>query len=163
MRNLILHHWKTFVWRAAGGGFAILAMHFLAGAGNMPVALVPFATSIVLVLGMPEAPPAQPRAIVGGHLLSTLVGLAVSLLAGPSPWAAALAVGLAMFLMFATRTMHPPAGIDPLIIVNDSLPWTFFFIPVLAGTVLLVCFAFIWHNAPRSRASPHRAWPERWW
>lgn len=138
-------------------------MYFLAGFGQMPVALVPFATSIVLVLGMPDAPPAQPRAIVGGHLLSTLVGVAVSLLAGPSPWAAALAVGLAMALMFATRTMHPPAGIDPLIIVNESMPWTFFFIPVLAGTVLLVCFAFIWHNAPRSGAAHHRAWPERWW
>jgi CBS-domain-containing membrane protein len=162
MEDFLLRRWRTFAWRAAGGALAILAMHFLAGASHMPLALVPFATSIVLVLGSPNAEPAQPRAIVGGHLLSSLVGLAVSLLAGSSPWAAALAVGLAMVLMFSTRTMHPPAGIDPLIIVNDSLPWTFLFIPVLAGTVLLVCFAFIWHNAPVFR-SHRRRWPEQWW
>ncbi len=162
MENSFLKHWRTFVWRAAGGALAILTMHFLAGASHMPVALVPFATSIVLVLGSPNAEPAQPRAIVGGHLLSSLVGLAVSLLAGPSPWAAALAVGLAMVLMFSTRTMHPPAGIDPLIIVNDSLPWTFLFIPVLTGTVLLVCFAFVWHNASARRLH-RRVWPQCWW
>ncbi len=159
MDNLLRKHWKTFVWRAAGGSAAILAMHFLAGFGQLRDALVPFATSIVLVLGMPDAAPAQPRAIVGGHMLSSLVGVAVSLIAGPSPWAGALAVGLAMALMFATRTMHPPAGIDPLIIVNESMPWTFLFIPVLAGTVLLVCFAFIWHNAPANE----RHWPQQWW
>jgi CBS-domain-containing membrane protein len=84
--------------------------------------LVPFATSIVLVLDTPEAEPAQPRALVGGHLISTLVGLAVSYAFGPSPWAAAAAVGLAMVAMYFVRAFHPPAGIDPLIIVNESLP-----------------------------------------
>jgi CBS-domain-containing membrane protein len=162
MERYFLKHWKTLAWRACGGGAAILAMHFLAGFGQMPVALVPFATSIVLVLGMPDAEPAQPRAIVGGHLVSTLIGLAVGYAAGPSPWAAAVAVGIAMAAMFATRTMHPPAGIDPLIIVSDGMPWTFFFIPVLAGAVLLVCFAFVWHNAPGIGSHRH-VWPKHWW
>jgi CBS-domain-containing membrane protein len=40
----------------------------------------PFATSIVLVLGTPDAGPAQPRALVGGHLVSTRVGLPVGAL-----------------------------------------------------------------------------------
>jgi CBS-domain-containing membrane protein len=79
-----------------------------------------------------------------------------------SPWAAAASVGIAMAAMFATRTMHPPAGIDPLIIVSDGMPWTFFFIPVLAGAVLLVCFAFVWHNTPGIGSHRH-VWPKHWW
>lgn len=145
-------------WRALGGAAAILAMYFLAGFGQMPLMLVPFATSIVLVMGMPEAEPAQPRALVGGHLISASVGIVIALIAGPSPWTAAIAVGIAMAAMQLTRTYHPPAGIDPLIIVNEHLPWTFLFIPVASGAVLLACFAFLWHNAARKRT-----YPQRWW
>jgi CBS-domain-containing membrane protein len=150
--------WQVLFWRAGGGAAAILAMYFLAGFGEMPVMLVPFATSIVLVLGSPEAEPAQPRALVGGHLLSAAAGLAIAAATGPSPWAGAIAVGVAMALMHMTRTFHPPAGIDPLIIVNEQLTWTYFFIPVAAGSVLLACFAFLWHNAESKRA-----WPKQWW
>jgi CBS-domain-containing membrane protein len=156
--GMIQHDRQTMIWRALGGATAILAMFFLAGFGQMPLMLVPFATSIVLVMGMPEAEPAQPRALVGGHLISAAVGIAVALVAGPSPWAAAIAVGVAMAAMQLTRTYHPPAGIDPLIVVNEHLPWTFLFIPVAAGAVLLACFAFLWHNAARKRT-----YPQRWW
>ena len=84
--------WQVILWRAFGGAIAILAMQFLAGFGRMPLMLVPFATSIVLVLGTPDAEPAQPRALVGGHFISTLVGLTASYALGPSPWIAATAV-----------------------------------------------------------------------
>lgn len=150
--------WRMLAWRSAGGAVAILAMYFLAGFGEMPVMLVPFATSIVLVLGLPDAEPSQPRALVGGHLVSAAVGIAVALIAEPSPWAGAAAVGLAMVAMHLTRTFHPPAGINPLIAVNEHLSWTFLFIPVAAGAVLLACFAFLWHRATRKRV-----WPARWW
>jgi CBS-domain-containing membrane protein len=150
--------WKMLAWRSAGGAAAILAMYFLAGFGEMPLTLVPFATSIVLVLGLPDAEPSQPRALVGGHLISAAIGVAVALIAGPSPWAGAAAVGLAMAAMHLTRTFHPPAGINPLIAVNEHLSWTFLFIPVAAGAVLLACFAFLWHKATRKQA-----WPARWW
>jgi CBS-domain-containing membrane protein len=152
-----LMSWRIVLWRGVGGAIAILAMQFLAGFGHMTLSLVPFATSIVLVLGAPEAEPAQPRALVGGHILSTLIGLALAYPFGPSPWAAAVAVGLAMIVMYFTRTLHPPAGIDPLIIVNESLPWTFLFVTVLPGSLLLLGFALVWHNAAK-----RGAWPLRW-
>jgi hypothetical protein len=68
-----------------------------------PLVVIPFATSIVLVIGSPEAEPAQPRALVGGHIVATLVGLAMLRLTGPHAWAAAVAVGLAIIVaMYAT-------------------------------------------------------------
>ncbi len=149
--------WLAVLAGAAGGSVAIALMEYAAARNTMPVMAVPFATSIVLVLGSPEVEAAQPRALIGGHLLSTLVGLIVLNLAGPAPWAAALAVGIAMVAMHATQTFHPPAGIDPLLVVVESMPWTFLFIPVAAGALLLALFAYVWHLAVR-----RYKWPTRW-
>lgn len=154
----VSRRWPSILAGAAGGAVAIGAMEWFSAFSEFPLASIPFATSIVLVMGSPDAPPAQPRALVGGHLVSALVGLAVLLVTGPHAWAAALAVGLAIVAMHLTRTFHPPAGINPLLIVVNALPWTFFVVPVAAGALLLVAFAWIWHNL-----GPQKNWPERWW
>jgi CBS-domain-containing membrane protein len=143
---------------AAGGAVAIALMEWLSARAAFPLMFVPFATSIVLVMGMPDAEPAQPRALVGGHLIATLVGLIVLQFTGPTPWAAACAVGLAMAAMQVTRTFHPPAGIDPLVVVVNDMSWSFLLAPVAIGACMLAAFAFVWHNLSR----PGR-WPLRWW
>jgi CBS-domain-containing membrane protein len=142
---------------ALGGAVAVFVMQ-QAGVGFPPIA-VPFATSIVLVTGMPDAEPAQPpRALVGGHLLAALIGLIAVKTIGPTPLAGAIAVGLAMITMHWTGTMHPPAGIDPLVVVTYNMSWTFVLAPVLIGAVALTLFALFWHNVIR-----RSAWPLRWW
>jgi hypothetical protein len=98
----------TIAAGAVGGAVAIALMEMLAERTTVPLLFVPFATSIVLVMGSPEAEPAQPRALVGGHLVSAAVGLLLLQVTGPGPWAAATAVGLAIIAMHATRTFHPP-------------------------------------------------------
>lgn len=140
-----------------GAALAIGVMQLLSAKFNYPLAVIPFATSIVLVIGSPDLPAAQPRALIGGHLVSTVVGLVVLKLAGPEPWAAAVAVGLAVLVMMLTRTFHPPAGIDPLLVVSANLPWHFLLAPVLAGALLLTAFAFVWHRWIR-----RQPWPEHW-
>jgi CBS-domain-containing membrane protein len=144
---------------AAGLGvaFAIGGMAWSSLAAHYPLVLIPFATSIVLVVGSPDVEPAQPRALVGGHLVATLVGLLVLHLAGPQAWAAAAAVGLAVLAMYHTGTFHPPAGINPLLVVSGGLPWSFLVAPVLSGALLLMAFAYLWH-----RLILGRAWPLRW-
>ena len=132
-------------------------MEWFSLAAHYPLAVIPFATSIVLVIGSPEAEPAQPRALIGGHLVATLVGIAVLWLTGPQAWAAALAVGLAILAMYLTDTFHPPAGINPLLVVSNNLPWSFLLAPVLAGALLLAAFAFVWH-----RRISRRPWPRHW-
>ncbi len=141
----------------AGSALAIGVMEWMSLAMRYPLAVVPFATSIVLVISMPDAQPSRPRALVGGHLLATLVGLIVVTIAGPSGWAAALAVGLATFAMILTDTLHPPAGINPLLVVANDLPWPFLVTPVLIGALMLLAFAYLWHRVVR-----RAAWPGRW-
>jgi CBS-domain-containing membrane protein len=148
---------------AAGGMVAIGIMEAFSIETMFPLVAIPFATSIVVVLGSPKAEPAQPRALVGGHLVSTIVGLLVVKLCGPSPWAAALAVGAAMVAMHLTRTFHPPAGIDPMVVVVNNMAWGFLLMPIGAGSVLLVLFAFAWHNFIAYCANKGDTWPARWW
>jgi CBS-domain-containing membrane protein len=152
---------RTRLWAvlagAAGGAAAIAAMEIFSNRTEYPLVAIPFATSIVLVLGSPKAEPAQPRALIGGHLVATLAGLAMLHLTGPHAWAAAAAVGVAIAAMVVTGTFHPPAGINPLLVVSNNLPWSFLFAPVLAGVVLLAVFAYVWHRWIR-----RRPWPRRW-
>ena len=140
-----------------GVAIAIGGMEWFSLASRYPLVIIPFATSIVLVVGSPEVEPAQPRALIGGHVVATLVGLAMLHLTGPQGWAAAAAVGLAVLAMYVTGTFHPPAGINPLLVVSNNLPWSFLFAPVLAGAVLLTAFAYVWHRWIR-----RRPWPRRW-
>ena len=68
---------------ATGGSVAIGLMYLLSLQTEFPLAAIPFATSIVLVTGSPEALPARPRALVGGHILSAIVGVLAVKIAGP--------------------------------------------------------------------------------
>ena len=142
---------------AQAAALAIYIMESSAALTAYPMAAIPFATSIVLVISQPDAVPAQPRALIGGHLVSALVGLLVLAVAGPGAVAAAFAVGLAVLAMMLTDTLHPPAGINPLLVVAGNLPWSFMVAPVLVGALMLAAFALVWH-----RFVLRNAWPERW-
>ena len=125
---------------------------------DLPLLSVPFTTSIVLVMSAPESRQAQPRCIVGGHVLSALCGLGVVTLFGSGPWLAALAVGLSIAAMQLTDSLHPPAGINALLIVLIGAPWTFVVVPVAAGALILVGFAYVYH-----RLTWPGGWPRSWW
>jgi CBS-domain-containing membrane protein len=140
-----------------GAAIAIGAMELFSVSTHYPLVVIPFATSIVLVIGSPEAEPAQPRSLIGGHVVATLAGLIVLKLTGPHVWSAAAAVGLAVLAMVLTGTFHPPAGINPLLVVSNNLPWSFLIAPVLAGAILLTAFAYVWHRWVR-----RRPWPRHW-
>lgn len=140
-----------------GCAFAIYVMESSSALAAYPMAAIPFATSIVLVISQPAAIPAQPRALIGGHLISALIGMFVLALTGPGAVAAAVAVGLAVLVMMLTDTLHPPAGINPLLVVTGNLPWSFIVAPVLVGALMLAAFAFVWH-----RLVLRKSWPARW-
>jgi CBS-domain-containing membrane protein len=141
------------VLAGAGTTIAIGTMEQAAVMAGRPLGLIPFVTSIVLVLSLPDASPAQPRALVGGHLVASLAGYAVLSVAGHSSLAIAAAVGLSAFMMHVTRTMHPPAGIDPLLIVDQQLGLDFLLLIVLPGALALALFASLWQRLGRRLSS----------
>ena len=88
-----------------------------------------FGASAVLIYGELKSPLAQPRNFVGGHLFSSIVGVIIKLVltyTGKAqewlqPWACALSVATAIFVMHLTRTTHPPGGATALIAVTSPL------------------------------------------
>jgi CBS-domain-containing membrane protein len=147
----------TYVIGAVGGAVAVAIMQLLSSRHGIPLFVIPFASSITMVMGTPDTAPAQPRQLIGGHLVCTLVGLVVLRVVGPAPWAAAVAVGLSILAMHLTRTYHPPAGVDPVIVVTNDMSWSYLVAPIGAGVLLLAGFAYCWHNLFR-----RQAWPLRW-
>lgn len=108
--------------------------------------IAPFGASCVLLFALPQSPLAQPRNVIGGHLISTLVGLTILTLFGSQPLTMGLAVGLAIAAMQITGTLHPPAGGDPLVVIATGVGWSFLAAPVLVGTVALVSIAYCYHR-----------------
>ena len=73
-----------------------------------------FGASAVLLYGAPMTEFSQPRNVIGGHVISTLVGVSLYKFFGPqSMWICPLAVSLAIFAQQLTRTIHPPGGATP--------------------------------------------------
>lgn len=90
----------------------------------------------------------------GGHLFSKLTGLVLYHLFGQSIWVMAAGVGLAITLMMLTKTTHPPAGADPLVVIMVGNGGSFLFTTVLAGSVIIVVSALIINNLDRKRSYP---------
>lgn len=137
-----------------GGFLAIAVIAGLAESTAWALILGSFGASCVLVFGYPDVPFSQPRNVVFGHLLSSLSGLVFLTLCGPHWWSVALAVGTAIALMMATRTVHPPAGSNPVIIYLLQPGWGFLVTPTLLGSLLLVLVALLYNNATREARYP---------
>ncbi len=122
-----------------------------------------FGASAVLVYGAIKSPLAQPRNLIGGHIISGLIGVLCYNIFGGTVWiAAAIAVSLAIAVMLATKTLHPPGGATALIAVTGgakihSLGYLYAFLPAGSGAVILLLVALVVNNL-----SKNRKYPEYW-
>jgi len=57
-------------WSWLGGTLAIALIAGIASAANAPLMIPPFGATAVLALGVHESPLAQPRNIIGGHMVT---------------------------------------------------------------------------------------------
>jgi len=144
---------------------AVAAVHYsLAGQGGLVMLVGSFGASAVLIYGAIRSPLAQPRNLVGGHMVSALIGVtAYQLFTSKPGLACAVAVATAVAVMQCTKTLHPPGGATALIAVigGDSihdLGYLYAFIPVGLGAVLMLVVALVVNNIARSRQ-----YPEFWW
>ncbi|MEP6873637.1 MAG: HPP family protein [Burkholderiales bacterium] len=126
-----------------------------ANAAAVPWLVAPIGASAVLVFGVPGSPMAQPWAVVAGNVVSALVGIVCVQTLGVGPESAALAVGLAIALMFALRCLHPPGGACALLMVMTGVSDLHFALsPVMLNSVVLVAAGIAYNSATRRRY-PH--------
>jgi CBS-domain-containing membrane protein len=142
----------AFAW--LGGCIAIATVALLTD--WIPIALVlgSFGASCVLVFGYPDVPFSQPRNIIAGHFLSSLIGLVFLVSFGPHWWSVALAVGTSIAVMMLTRTVHPPAGSNPVIVFLSQPTWSFLLFPTLIGALVVVAVALAYNNVTREARYP---------
>lgn len=139
---------------ALGGVLAIALVAGLTEGFDELFIIGSFGATCVLVFGYPDVPFSQPRNVVGGHFLSTLTGLVFLEVFDAHWWSVALAVGAAIAVMMATRTVHPPAGSNPVIVVLGVPDWDYLWFPTLVGAVLIVVVALIYNNMTREARYP---------
>ncbi|KAI7886405.1 HPP family-domain-containing protein [Mucor mucedo] len=127
----------------------------------------------VLIYGVIESPLAQPRNVICGHLIGSLVGVIIAqlFLNIQHDWVSesqriavqwvggATAMALALTLMQITKTVHPPAGATALIAVvtPNILEISWFYIGVVVlSAVMQVTVACLINNI-------ERRYPQYWW
>jgi len=125
-----------------------------------------FGASAVLVYGAPQAEFSQPRNLIGGHILSAIVGIAVyRYLPLDISILSAAAVSFSIVIMHLTRTLHPPGGATALIAVIGSsqihkLGFMFVLTPIATGAFILLFLALAVNNISEN---PKRHYPRYWW
>ena len=155
---------SEILWSSLGGFLGIslvcyLNYYILAGT-DLLLLVGSFGASAVLIYGAIRSPLAQPRNVLGGHLICALVGVTSYQLLHNHIWlAAAVAVSVAIAAMHATKTLHPPGGATALIaIIGDKkihdLGYLYVLMPVCAGIVIMLLVALVVNNIPKNRQYP---------
>ena len=124
-----------------------------------------FGASAVLIYGAPQAEFAQPRNVLGGHIISAFVGISVyKYIPLDVALLSALAVSLSIVAMQYTRTLHPPGGATALIAVigSDSihgLGYVYVLSPIGIGALIMLLIALVINNLS---SDPKRHYPRYW-
>ena len=157
---------------ALGGGVGILATAafalwlFPAVDPALPWLIASMGSSAVLLFAVPHGPLSQPWPLLGGHLVSALIGVACARWLGTDLWSAATAAGLSIGAMHALRCLHPPGGATALTAVIGgpsitALGFGFVLMPVAVNALTLLLLAVVW-NAPWHWRRYPANWPARW-
>lgn len=152
-------------WSTLGSFVGIAAIYLVGDFQGLPLQqnlflVGSFGATAVLIYGIPLSPFAQPRNVIGGHLVSAIVGVTCHILfAEHMIIAAAAAVSLAVFFMHLSSTLHPPGGATALIAVIGGeaiyeLGFSYVIAPIGAGAVIMLIVALIVNNLSKSRHYP---------
>ncbi len=162
------HLW-TFLGSFFGIGIIGLLNDRLLTASDNLFLIGSFGASSVLIYGVINSPMAQPRNLIGGHLICALVGVTFYKLLPDQIWlSSALSVSISIVSMQITKTLHPPGGATALI-ANigsnkiHSLGYLYVLSPVFTGAVILLVIAIFFNNRTSNRRYPNnKKWYQVW-
>ncbi len=161
------HIW-TFVGSFTGIALIGFLNSHLLDASDSLFLVGSFGATSVLIYGVINSPLAQPRNLIGGHVLSAVIGVTVSMLIREVWLAAAVAVSLSIVIMQITKTLHPPGGATALIAIIGSdkiksLGYFYVLSPILSGVMILLVVALIFNNMTPNRSYPkNKHWFKIW-
>ena len=124
-----------------GATIGIIALQFITNVSGVELVAASFGATFVLIFAIPDSPVVKPRNIIGGYLISTSIALLVFEFIGNDPFSLGLAFGLSFVFMQLTKTLHPPAGSIPLLILFVPPDWKFVLTPILVGVILILVYS----------------------
>tara|TARA_B100000678_G_scaffold276408_1_gene269180 strand:- start:210 stop:668 length:459 start_codon:yes stop_codon:yes gene_type:complete len=143
----LLKNYQNILISSLGAFLCIFLIAYFNSVDETNIWLIPpFGASLVLVMSVHDSPLAQPRNVFFGHILSASSGVFLFYLLGNSPISISLALSLAIILMMITKTIHPPAGANPIIAILGAKSFEFVIMPVATGALFIVIFAFIYNK-----------------
>ena len=155
---------SEIIWSWIGAFFGIAAVAYInyniLEGTDLVMVIGSFGASAVLIYGAYKSPLAQPRNLIGGHIISGIIGVACYQLLYMHLWfAAAVAVATAIAVMHATKTLHPPGGATALIAVIGSkkihaLGYLYAIVPAGLGALVMLVVALLVNNIPETRRYP---------
>lgn len=160
-----LVNYKEHFWSFLGAFIGLAAIGFIQSKTLTPTENIfligSFGATCVLIYGAIQSPLAQPRNLIGGHLISAVIGVTVFKFLPDIIWLTApLAVAASIVMMQITKTLHPPGGATALIAVIGSekiksLGYFYVLSPVLSGVLILLIVALIFNNLTKHRHYPN--------
>ena len=138
---------KEPIISALGAFLCISLIAFINSYDDFNIWLIPpFGATMVLVMAVHESPLAQPKNIFFGHILSALSGVLIYFFLGMSFLSIGLAVAISVWVMMITKTIHPPAGANPIIAILGGKGLSFILLPVATGALIIIIFAMIYNK-----------------
>lgn len=163
---------REHLWTFIGSFVGIAAIGFInsryLGISDNLFLVGSFGATSVLIYGVINSPLAQPRNLIGGHVISAFIGVTIQYFALDLWLGAALAVSSSIVLMQITKTLHPPGGATALIAVIGTdkvkdLGYVYVLSPILSGVLILFIIAMIVNNVTPNRSYPkNKQWFKFW-
>jgi CBS domain-containing membrane protein len=143
-----------------GIGLIMAVSQYFLDADGLPWVVASMGASAVLLFAVPQGPLSQPWSFVGGHLFSAFVGISVAKLIADPVLASALAVSLAIFVMYLTRSLHPPGGATALTAVMGGsgimeLGYLYMLTPIALNLLVMLIWAIVINNLLPNRSYPN--------
>jgi CBS-domain-containing membrane protein len=149
--------WGHLVIALVGSFTGIAIAAYLSLNYDMALLVPSFGATAVLLYAASHVPMAQPKNVLGGHLVSAIIGVAIYKLLGLSWWTLALGVALAIVAMMVTDTLHPPGGATAFAAVYTHQDFSFVYKPVAIGVAILIVVALVLHRYAGQRKYPVRS------
>jgi len=168
------HHFEKFI-SALGALVAIFCVAAINAIAipdlGAPLIIASMGASAVLLFATPHSPFTQPWPVLGGQLVSGMIGVSCATYISDIRLAAALAVGLSLFAMYYLRCLHPPGGATALSAVIGGvtvhqLGFQYVAAPVMLDALVIIFVAVLfnylfpwrryplWLNAPPAAQGP---------
>ena len=146
------------LWILLGAGIALFLALEVVRPQDSALLIASLGGSALFLFGLTASPSTQPRALFGGHLIGALIGVIAYQLFGDATWVMIASVAITIAALLLTKTVHPPAGANPLIMIHSHAGLIDIWTHVFAGVLVMAITTFVW-----SRMGPGNVrYPVNW-